>query len=55
MAWLDQIAWPFESAIFHGEARAGDERIQAVFTEGKRAGGDMALVLFDVLRLAARV
>jgi len=53
MAWLRQIAWPFRSAIFDGEACAGDghEGIQAVFTERKRAGGDMALVLFDLLHL----
>jgi hypothetical protein len=33
MAWLRDIAWPFESAIFDGEACAGDghEGIQAVF------------------------
>jgi ATP-dependent DNA ligase len=51
MAWLREIAWPFNSAIFDGEACAGDgyEGIQAVFTERKRAGGDMALVMFDVL------
>jgi ATP-dependent DNA ligase len=35
MAWLKEIAWPFDSAIFDGEACAGDghEGIQAVFTE----------------------
>lgn len=44
MAWLRDIKWPFHSAIFDGEACAGDghEGIQAVFTERKRAGGDMA-------------
>jgi ATP-dependent DNA ligase len=53
MAWLRSIAWPFDSAIFDGEACAGDghEGIQAVFTERNRIGGDMALVLFDVLHL----
>jgi len=56
MAWLRNIKWPFRSAIFDGEACAGDghEGIQAVFAERKRAGGDMALVLFDVLRLGAK-
>jgi len=51
MAWLRDIAWPFESAIFDGEACAGDghEGIHAVFEERSRIGGDMALVLFDVL------
>ena len=53
MAWLREIAWPFESAIFDGEACAGNghEGIQAVFAERKRAGGDMTLVLFDLLHL----
>ena len=53
MAWLRDIVWPFESAIFDGEACAGDghEGIQAVFAERKRPGGDMSLVLFDVLHL----
>jgi hypothetical protein len=53
MAWLREIVWPFNSAIFDGEACAGDghEGIQAVFTERKRAGGDMALVMFDVLHV----
>ena len=34
MAWLTEITWPFESAVFDGEACAGDghEGIQAVFT-----------------------
>jgi ATP-dependent DNA ligase len=56
MAWLREIAWPFDSAIFDGEACAGDghECIQAVFTERKRVGGDMALVLFDLLHLGAK-
>src|SRR5262245_52183862 len=50
MAWLRDIKWPFQSAIFDGEACAGDghEGIQAVFTERKRVGGDMALVLFGL-------
>jgi probable HAF family extracellular repeat protein len=49
MAWLKSITWPFESAMFDGEACAGDghEGIQAVVTERNRIGGDMALVLFD--------
>ena len=57
-------AWPgsapsgghFESAVFDGEACAGDghEGIQAVFTERNRIGGDMALVLFDVLHLRGK-
>jgi ATP-dependent DNA ligase len=44
MAWLRSIQWPFESAVFDGEACAGDahEGIQAVFTERNRIGGDMA-------------
>jgi integrase len=53
MAWLKDIKWPFRSAIFDGEGCAGDghEGIQAVFAERKRRGGDMALVLFDLLYL----
>jgi ATP-dependent DNA ligase len=49
MAWLRDIEWPFESAIFDGEACAGDghEGIQAVLTERNRAGGDMALTPLD--------
>jgi ATP-dependent DNA ligase len=56
MAWLRDIAWPFESAIFDGEACAGDghEGIDSVFVERKRPGGDMALVLFDLLHLDGR-
>jgi bifunctional non-homologous end joining protein LigD len=56
MAWLREIRWPFDSAIFDGEACAGDghEGIQAVFAERKRPGGDMALVLFDLLHLRGR-
>ena len=56
MAWLREIAWPFDSAIFDGEAcaRDGHEGIQAVFTERNRIGGDMALVLFDVLHAQGR-
>ena len=56
MAWLSQLTWPFESAVFDGEACAGDghEGIQAVFTERKRPDGTMALVFFDVLYLDAR-
>ena len=56
MAWLKEVEWPFESAIFDGEACAGDghEGIQAVFTERNRIGGDMALVLFDVLHLRGK-
>jgi len=44
MAWLREIRWPFRSAIFDGEACAGDghEGIQAVFAERKRAGGARA-------------
>jgi bifunctional non-homologous end joining protein LigD len=51
MAWLREIAWPFGSAIVDGEACAGDghEGIQSVFVERNRIGGDMALVLFDLL------
>jgi bifunctional non-homologous end joining protein LigD len=53
MTWLRDVAWPFRSAVLDGEAVAGDghEGIQAVFAGRKRVGGDMALVLFDVLRL----
>ena len=56
MAWLKQIEWPFRSAVFDGEACAGDghEGIQAVFTERKRVGGDMAVVLFDLLHIAGK-
>ncbi len=53
MAWLREISWPVSSAIFDGEACAGDghEGIHAVFEERRRPDGDMALVLFDLLRL----
>jgi bifunctional non-homologous end joining protein LigD len=53
MAWLRDLAWPVESAIFDGEAVAGDgnEGIQAVFHERDRAGGAMAVILFDLLSL----
>jgi ATP-dependent DNA ligase len=53
MAWLRDLKWPFKSAIFDGEACAGDghEGIQTVFNERRRVGGDMALVLFDLLHL----
>jgi bifunctional non-homologous end joining protein LigD len=53
MAWLRDLAWPVESAIFDGEAVAGDgnEGIQAVFHERGRAGGTMAIILFDLLSL----
>ena len=56
MAWLRQIEWPFPSAIFDGEACAGDghEGIQAVFAERNRVGGDMALVLFDLLHVSGK-
>ena len=41
------------AAIFDGEAVAGDgnEGIQAVFQERHRAGGAMAVILFDLLSL----
>jgi hypothetical protein len=41
MAWLSKITLRFESAIFDGQACAGDchEGIQAVFTERNRIGG----------------
>jgi ATP-dependent DNA ligase len=53
MAWLRELAWPVDSAILDGEAVAGDgnEGIQAVFHERGRAGGAMAVILFDVLKL----
>jgi ATP-dependent DNA ligase len=56
MAWLPEIAWPFPSTVLDGEAVAGDghEGIQAVFQERNRAGGDMALLPFDVLQLDGR-
>ena len=43
----------FSSAVLYGEAVAGDgdEGIQAVFEQWNRIGGDMALVVFDVLEL----
>lgn len=51
-----QIEWPFESAIFDGEACAGDchEGIQAVFTERNLVGGDMALVRLDLLHMGGK-
>ena len=43
-----------DAAIFDGEAVAGNgnEGIQAVFHERGRAGGAMALILFDLLTVA---
>ena len=40
-AWLKEIAWPVDAAVFDGEACAGDghEGVQAVFTERHRPGG----------------
>ena len=56
MAWLRDIAWPFQSAVFDGEACAGDghEGIHSVFVERKRPHGDMAIVLFDLVHLQTR-
>src|SRR5262245_42888422 len=56
MTWLAQLAWPVESAVIDGEACAGDghEGIQAVFHERQKQGGDMAVVVFDVLHLDGR-
>jgi ATP-dependent DNA ligase len=53
MAWLLDIAWPISSAVFDGEACAGDghEGIQSVFIERERADGAMALVVFDVMHV----
>jgi len=53
MAWLRELAWPVESAIFDGEAvaRDGNEGIQAIFHERHRAGGAMAMIAFDLLSL----
>ena len=53
MAWLRELAWPVDAAIFDGEAVAGNgnEGIQAVFHERGRAGGVMAMILFDLLSL----
>jgi hypothetical protein len=56
MAWLRDLAWPVGSAILDGEAVAGDgnEGIHSVFVERGKAGGAMAVVLFDVLQLDGR-
>ena len=53
MAWLRDLPWPVERAIFDGEAVAGDgnEGIQAVFHARQRAGGAMAVIVFDLLSL----
>ena len=53
MAWLTGLAWPFDDAVLDGEACAGDghEGIHAVFTDRKRADGDIAFVAFDLLHL----
>src|SRR5262249_19687371 len=55
MAWLRDIAWPFDAAVLDGEACAGDghEGIQAVFSERRRPDGAMSLVFFDLLALDA--
>jgi ATP-dependent DNA ligase len=56
MAWLRELSWPVGSAVFDGEAVAGDgnEGIQAVFHERHRPGGSMAVILFDVLELGGQ-
>ncbi len=53
MTWLKELAWPIDTAVLDGEAVAGDghEGIQSVFAERGKAGGAMAVVLFDVLHL----
>jgi hypothetical protein len=47
-AWLHELTWPIDAAVFDGEACAGDghDGIQAVFTERKRRGGDLAFCAF---------
>src|SRR5262245_11921502 len=47
-AWLRELAWPVDNAVFDGEAVAGDghEGMQAVFTQRQRAGAGMAVLLF---------
>ncbi len=52
-ASVRDVAWPFPSAVFDGEAVAGDghEDMQGVFVERNKIGGDMAFVAFDVLDL----
>jgi ATP-dependent DNA ligase len=54
LAARHRVAIP--SAIFDGEACAGDghEGIQSVVAERKRAGGEMVLVLFDLLHLRGK-
>ncbi len=51
--FLRELAWPVDSAILDGETGAGDghEGIQSVFAERGKAGGAMAVVVFDVLHL----
>src|SRR5215813_6093930 len=47
MAWLRGLTWPVETAVFDGEATAGDghESIHAVFEARKRPDdGAMAIV-----------
>jgi bifunctional non-homologous end joining protein LigD len=56
LAFLRELAWPVDSAILDGEAVTGDghEGIQSVFEERGKAGGAMAVVLFDVLQLGGQ-
>src|SRR5262245_3653204 len=56
MAWLREMTWPVASAVFDGEAVAGDghEGIQTVFAERDKPGGAMAFMAFDVLELDSR-
>jgi len=56
MAWLRELAWPFDSAVLDGEACAGDghEGVQAGFVERKRPDRAMAVVVFDVLQVDGR-
>jgi bifunctional non-homologous end joining protein LigD len=53
LAWLRELCWPVASAVFDGEAVAGDgsEGIQAVFEARHRSGSPMAFAAFDLLEL----
>jgi ATP-dependent DNA ligase len=53
LAWLREVRWPVASAVFDGEAVAGDdsEGIQAVFEARHRPRSPMAFAAFDLLDL----
>ena len=53
LAWLRELRWPVGSAVFDGEAVAGDgsEGIQAVFEARSRSGSSIAFAAFDLLEI----